>query len=104
MRNGKLVVVELPNFGEAMNMSHKNLIFILRYCPLSNFFGVTKEILNMQNLPLTKARKYVLELSLKKYPGQHLPIIEEKGSHSEGGSIASGGSSQNSNRAAAHHE
>ena len=60
LRNrGRINIEDLPTLAEAMQMSHSKLIHRLRYCPFSEFYGLTKAQFNKDSLTRNQALELV---------------------------------------------
>ena len=43
-------------------MSHKKLLELLRFCPISDYFGMLKDDLNAEALCVEQARRHAFEM------------------------------------------
>mgnify|MGYP001207679162 CR=1 FL=1 len=59
---GKVQILALPKLEVAITMSHKKLIRVLRFCPLSETFGQSSSELNEHILSKTKCSLTVCQL------------------------------------------
>ena len=64
-RGGRNIIVLIPSFNDALTMSHKKLIRVLRLCPASELFGALKSQLNKETLHYGEAIRMMKQLENK---------------------------------------
>ena len=72
-----MVIVPPPNLKDAIKASHKNLIRVLRHCPLSRLFATNINQLNCMLMPKKAALNEVLKIVMHAEGLMKMPEIEE---------------------------
>ena len=60
--DGSVSILPLPSLIEVVNMNHMQLLNYLRFCPLSGYFGQSRDSLNEQSMIFNQARKQVIQM------------------------------------------
>ena len=83
VENNEIVVCPTPNLYDAFQISHKQLIRILRHCPFSPYFARSADQLNRRSLTKKLALQQVVRLICSTHMLSRMAVIDERQSLSE---------------------
>ena len=85
--DGRIRILTLPRLEHAVTMSNRKLQKLLRFCPLSDHFGCTRDELNERVYSKTRSCQIVCQLINGNLRAGGLSEIDEKESFMENGSV-----------------
>jgi len=87
---GDMIEVTMPNkLDEIPTLSYRELVHLMRTCPLSRFFGRTKCVFSKRLLSKKAAREIVTELTKRWNELGYLEVIKERARSEESESNSS---------------
>ena len=61
---GSIIICDIPtDLTDISNMSHPQLLEVLKFCPASQFYGYGAALINEQTMKVNRARNLVIQLS-----------------------------------------
>lgn len=65
-KKGNIVIKPVPSLQRVIQMKRKDLVLLLRHCPLNRFFGETRAVFSAKELTEAKLRIIAIDMIKEK--------------------------------------